>query len=301
MPDEVAERVDRWFATRTLHGVRASEGVRAHRGAPRVGVVLPARDEEATVGSIVHALRDALTTLVPLVGEIVVVDSGSTDATAQAARDAGARVVAADSPPGFDGGKGAALRTGLATLTSEIGVFLDADVPDFDPGFVTGLVGPLLADPSLVLTKAFYDRPAAAGGGGRVTELVARPAIAEFAPELAGFVQPLAGECAFRRDALLDDPVASGYAVDLALLWQTVRRHGLDAVAQVDLGRREHRHQDLPALGRMAVQVRDALRLAAGDADAVVTERLVPRRDPDGETRLEPERIETRWLPPVGR
>lgn len=301
----------RWFETHTFHAAGQAADLTVTRGKPRVGVVLPARNEEATVGAIVTAIRSLLMDLVPVVHDVVVVDSASTDQTAEAARAAGARVVPADPGTGddldgddfdggdFDGGKGAALRSGTAALDTELVVFLDADVPDFDPAFVTGLVAPLLRDRSLVLAKAFYDRPTRGGGGGRVTELTARPEISARAPELAGFVQPLAGECAFVREAMLDQPFASGYAVDLAMLLQTVRRHGLGAVAQVDLGHREHEHQGLEALGRMAVEVRAAFDLVLDGHERVVTERLVPRRDATGRVELVAERIESRLLPPI--
>ncbi|WP_162239948.1 glucosyl-3-phosphoglycerate synthase [Aeromicrobium sp. Leaf289] len=290
-----------WFATHT-HAASAPLGdlVAAKRGR-RVGVVLPARDEATTIGEIVRRVRTAWCDLVPLVDEVVVVDSRSSDDTAAAAREAGAVVVTAEDPdPAFDGGKGSAMRTGMAHLTSDVGVFLDADVRGFDPAFVARLVGPLLTDPSLVLVKAFYDRPTHDGGGGRVTELAARPEITRRAPELAGFVQPLAGECAFVLDAFVDLPVVSGYGVDVGMLLQAVRKHGLDATAQADLGRREHDHQGLRALGRMALQVRAAFDLVLDDRDVVVDERWVPGRDADGAATLVAERVETRLLPPPG-
>jgi glucosyl-3-phosphoglycerate synthase len=290
-----------WFRSNT-HAASAPLGdlVAAKRGR-RVGVILPARDEAATIGEIVRRIRTAWCDLVPLVDEIVVVDSRSVDGTADAAREAGAVVVSTEDPdPTFDGGKGSALRTGMAHLTSDVGVFLDADVRGFDPAFVARLVAPLLADPALVLVKAFYDRPTHDGGGGRVTELVARPEIARRAPELGGFVQPLAGECAFVREAFVDLPVVSGYGVDVGMLLQAVRKHGLDATAQADLGRREHDHQDLHALGRMALQVRAAFDLVLEDRGVVVDERWVSGRGADGAATLGAERVETRLLPPPG-
>jgi glucosyl-3-phosphoglycerate synthase len=293
--------LDPWFERRTLSDAPPLGDLVAAKRGRRVGVVLPARDEAGTIGEIVRRVRTALCELVPLVDEILVVDSRSGDDTAEQARAAGARVVPVeDVDPGFDGGKGAAMRTGMAHLTADVGVFLDADVRGFDPAFVARLVGPLLLDPSLVLVKAFYDRPTTDGGGGRVTELVARPEIARRAPELAGFVQPLAGECAFVRDAFVDLPVVSGYGVEVGMLLHAVRKHGLDATAQADLGRREHAHQGLRALGRMALQVRAAFDLVLDDRDVVVDERWVPGRDGEGRATLQPETVETRLLPPPG-
>lgn len=272
----------------------------------RVSVVLPARDEAPTVGAIIRAVDTELRRT-GLVHEILVVDSRSRDETAAVAREAGATVVPVDdAADGGDTGKGGALRTGIAHMSGDVGVFLDADVRDFGTDFVRGLLTPLLRDPGLVMVKAFYDRPwnvgpetpSGATGGGRVTELVARPLIARRAPELAGFVQPLSGECAFVRDAVAAQPVASGYGVDVAMLLQTVRAHGLDAVAQADLGRRLHRHQDLHALGRMALQVAAAFDLVLDDREVVETVRTMLGRDEAGTTALRTETVTTRLLPP---
>ncbi|KQY60388.1 hypothetical protein ASD11_13135 [Aeromicrobium sp. Root495] len=302
-----------WFERRTLGaGSPDPAALAAAKAGRRVSVVLPARDEAATVGTIVSAVRSGLVDQHGLVDEVIVVDSRSTDDTARVARAAGARVVpSADVVPGLDGGKGAALRTGIEEMDGDLGVFLDADVREFGVAFVLGLLAPLLTDPDLVLVKGFYDRPwdvpgdearSRPAGGGRVTELVARPLIARHAPELAGFVQPLAGEVAFVRAAVLDLPVVSGYGVDIAMLLQTARRHGLDALAQADLGRRLHHHQDLDALGRMALQVRAAFELVAPDGpDVVVDERTRTGRGADGQVVLETESVTTRLLPPPGR
>ncbi len=291
----------RWFETRTFDASSPLGDLVDAKAGRRVTVILPARDEAATIGAIVQRVRTALCDLVPLVDEVLGVDSRSGDATAQVARDAGASVITVTDPdPAFDGGKGAAMRTGIARMQGDVGVFLDADVTGFDPAFVARLVGPLLRDPSLVLVKAFYDRPTHDGGGGRVTELAARPEIARRAPELGGFVQPLAGECAFVRDAFVDLPVVSGYGVDVGMLLHAVHKHGLDATAQADLGRREHQHQGLTALGRMALQVRAAFDLVLEGRDVVVDERWVPTRRADGTPDLVAERVETRLLPPPG-
>lgn len=313
MPETSGPDLSTWFDRRTFGAcVPDPAELVAAKAGRRISVVLPARNEAATVGTIVSTVRAGLLEQHGLVDEVIVVDSRSDDGTARAAEEAGARVVPTlDVDPGFDGGKGAALRTGLDAMSGDIGVFLDADVREFGVEFVLGLLTPLLADASLVLVKGFYDRPwdvpgddarSRPAGGGRVTELVARPLIARHAPELAAFVQPLAGEVAFVRDAVVDLPVVSGYGVDIAMLLQTVRKHGLDAMAQADLGRRLHHHQDLDALGRMALQVRAAFELCApGAPDAVVDERTRTRRGPDGHVVLEAESVVTRLLPPPGR
>src|SRR5690242_6980487 len=234
------------------------------KGQTTVSVVIPARDEEATVGAIVVAIRDALIQAVPLVDEIIVVDSRSADGTAAAARAAGALVVSQDDitrglPPMH--GKGDAMWAGLAAAAGDVVAFIDADVDPFDPRFVTGLLGPLLTDPAISFVKGFYHRPLRSGGysepdgGGRVTELLARPLLNLFWPDLAGFVQPLAGEAAGRREVLARVPFVSGYGVEIAMLIDLLSLGGLDALAQVDLGERTHRNQSNEALGQMAAQI----------------------------------------------
>ncbi|GAA3430192.1 glucosyl-3-phosphoglycerate synthase [Streptosporangium sandarakinum] len=230
------------------------------KGDATVSVVLPARDEAETVGGIVAAIRRDLMEAVPLVDELVVVDSRSVDDTAARAARAGARVVAQDEVlPDLKplDGKGEALWKSLAATSGDLLVFVDADLREFRTSFVTGLLGPLLADPGVVYVKGCYDRPLrdVQGGGGRVTELVARPLLNLHWPMLAGFVQPLAGEYAGRRSALERVPFVTGYGVELALLVDLLELAGLDALAQVDLGRRVHSHQSTEALGGMAAQI----------------------------------------------
>lgn len=240
------------------------DGLLAAKGTTRISVVLPARDEEATVGQIVAAIRRDLVEAAPLVDEIVVIDSRSTDRTAEVAAAAGADVVAQDAvlahlPP--MSGKGEALWKSLAATTGDLLVFVDADLRNFTPRFVTGLLGPLLADPSVGYVKGCYDRPLmtgggpVSGGGGRVTELVARPLINLHWPALAGVMQPLGGEYAGRRELLERLPFVTGYGVELGLLLDVYQAAGLDAIAQVDLGDRVHSHQSTAALGRMAGQI----------------------------------------------
>ena len=188
-------------------------------------------------------------------------------------------------------GKGEALWRSLAATTGDIVVFVDADLLAFHSDYVTGLIGPLLTDPSVHFVKAMYDRPLAdgavvhAGGGGRVTELVARPLLNLHWPQLAGFVQPLAGEYAARRHLLERLPFATGYGVEIGLLIDALNTAGLDAMAQVDLGERRHRHHDDLRLGRMAAEIWQTalarlhhdgdLQTVRTDTDAVRA-RLVP-------------------------
>ncbi|MGY1698707.1 glucosyl-3-phosphoglycerate synthase [Geodermatophilus sp. SYSU D00766] len=238
------------------------------RGGHRVSVVLPARDEAATVGGLVADLVARWVRAVPLVDEVLVVDSDSTDRTAEVARAAGAEVVAAaDVLPahGSRPGKGEALWKALAATDGDLVVFLDADLLGDVAHYVPGLLAPLLTDPQVGYVKGCYTRPlevdgrSTPAGGGRVTELTARPLLNALWPELAGFVQPLGGEYAGRRAALEQVPFLSGYGVEVGLLVDLLGLLGLGGLAQVDLGVRRHTSQDQEALGRMAGQVVSAV------------------------------------------
>jgi glucosyl-3-phosphoglycerate synthase len=233
----------------------------------RISVVLPARDEAATVAAIV---RTVLST-VPLVDEVVVIDDHSSDATAAVARAAGATVVsAADVLPEYgDGfGKGEAMWKSLSVVDGDLIVFCDADVRNFATHFVTGLLGPLLTRDDIGFVKGFYDRPldGKPGEGGRVTELVAKPLLALLFPHLAGVAQPLAGECAARRDVLERVPFVSGYGVELGLLLDVADRFGIGAMAQTDLGVRIHRNRSLAELAPQAAAILQTA-LARDDVD----------------------------------
>ncbi|MFH8711876.1 glucosyl-3-phosphoglycerate synthase [Streptomyces zaomyceticus] len=267
------EEVERWLDRRSWSVAdRPLERILAAKRNTKVSVVLPALNEEATVGDIVAVIRrELMSEAVPLVDELVVIDSGSTDRTAEVAAAAGARVVARDAIlpriPAVPG-KGEVLWRSLMVTTGDIVCFIDADLRDFSADFVSGIVGPLLTDPDVDFVKAMYDRPFGdtPGQGGRVTELVARPLLNLHWPQLAGFVQPLGGEYAARRSLLERLPFPVGYGVELGLLVDALHTVGLDALAQVDVGVRKHRHQDGLALGRMAAAIyRTAqLRLSRG-------------------------------------
>ncbi len=250
-----------WFERNTHHwDAWALDDLLAAKGGQRVSLVVPARNEAATVGDVVGRVREALVDTVALLDEVVVIDSDSTDDTYAVAADAGAVVHrAAEIRPdlGTLPGKGEAMWKSLFVTTGDLVVFMDADLLDWDTHFVPGLLGPLLTRPEVSLVKGFYERPGAEGPfeGGRVTELVARPLVALLFPPLAGLVQPLAGEWAVRRELFASLSVPTGYAVELAALIDTWRAHGMDAIAQVDLGRRAHRHQALRDLGAMATQI----------------------------------------------
>jgi glucosyl-3-phosphoglycerate synthase len=247
-----------WFADRTWQGSAWTvPELLLAKGSRTVSVVLPALNEEPTVGAVVASVRPLVGSLVD---ELLVIDSGSTDHTIEVARAAGARVVRrtdvlADLEP--LPGKGEVLWRSLAATTGDLLVFIDSDLVDPDPEFVPALLGPLLCQPGVQLVKAFYRRPfgGAGSGGGRVTELMARPLLSALRPELSGVIQPLAGEYAGTRALLESVPFAAGYGVEIGLLLDAHAALGLAGIAQVNLGVREHRNRPLTELGLMARQI----------------------------------------------
>jgi glucosyl-3-phosphoglycerate synthase len=253
------------------HGAFPASSLIPLKGDSVVSVCLPARNEQETVGPIVEVIRAELVDRVPLVDEILVVDDHSDDATADVAAAAGAKVVHAETvlPEYGEGhGKGEALWKSLFASQGDLVVWCDADLRQFDPGFVPGLLGPLLTHLDVHFVKGFYRRPLTEEGvgGGRVTELAARPILSLLFPELTGVVQPLAGEYAGRRAVLEQLPFVQGYGVELGLLIDVAARFGLDALAQTDLGTRLHRNRPLDDLSPQAMAVlQTALRRARPD------------------------------------
>ena len=256
------------------------------KGGLTVSVCLPARNEASTLGLILDIITSELMsgpsvmagpgvmapTGAALVDELLVLDDGSTDATAAVASAHGATVVTVDEVlvgMGPGQGKGNVLWRSLAAATGDLIVWCDADVTSFRSDYVTGLLAPLLENPTIGFVKGFYDRPTAASGhgGGRVTELVARPLLSRFFPGLASLRQPLAGEMAGRRSVLEAVPFVQGYGVETGLLIDISRRFGIDSLVQVDLGVRRHRHQPLDALAVQATEVLQVVLDRAGLAD----------------------------------
>jgi glucosyl-3-phosphoglycerate synthase len=240
-------------------------------------VVLPALNEEATVGAIVAAIFPLTVGADPLLDELLVVDSGSSDATRRVAATAGARVVGREEVLAdieLAPGKGEVLWRSLAATSGDVIAFLDSDLVGFDPGFVPALLGPLLCEPGVALVKGFYRRPLRVEstehdtGGGRVTELLVRPLLAALRPELSGVVQPLGGEYAATRELLESVSFAAGYGVEIGLLLDAHASLGLDALAQVNLGVRKHRNRSLLQLGVMARQILTAALHRCGLPDA---------------------------------
>ncbi len=281
------------FSARRLAAAKAGLGL-------TTSLCIPARDEERTIGAIVASARRHLVEAVPLLDEILVLDDGSTDGTAAVAREAGARVlcgagVLPEAGPGS--GKGDAIWKSLAASRGDLVCWVDGDISDFGSRFVVGLLGPLLTDPGVAFVKGFYHRPGggSATGGGRVTELAARPLLSLLFPALAAVVQPLAGEYAGRRPLLESLPVTQGWGVDLALVLDVAATAGLPALAQVDLGTRRHRHRPLEELAPQAMAVMVAALRRSGVAEADVV-RLVRFDGTHG--RLEVT-VETSERPPL--
>lgn len=233
----------------------------------RISVVLPALNEAGTIGAICQEIRASLMTTPTVVDELIVLDSGSSDATAAIARDAGAVVHRADELTDFGPvlGKGDCLWRSLTVTSGDVVVWLDSDTRNFTHRFVTDLVIALLEDDAIVMSKAFYDRPlvteqdVSATGGARVTELVARPLLQLFYPELRRMIQPLSGEYAGYTEIFKTTPFLTGYGVEVGILIDIAERFGVERIAQVDLGVRIHRNRSVVDLGAAASQVMAAL------------------------------------------
>jgi len=264
--------VDKWFAENTFEADEFSALAPLLRRKQELGVsislALPALNEEKTVGHVIRTIRDALMTRVPLLDEIVLLDSNSTDRTREIAESLGVPIhIHQDVLPRYGGrpGKGEALWKSLYCTRGDIVIWLDTDIVNIHPRFVYGLIGPLLMQPELAFVKGFYRRPLRVGnklqaaGGGRVTELTARPLLNLFYPELSGLVQPLSGEYGGRRSALEQLPFFSGYGVEIGLLIDIFERFGLHAIAQVNLQERVHHNQPLEALSKMSFAIIQAV------------------------------------------
>jgi glucosyl-3-phosphoglycerate synthase len=260
--------VDKWFAENTFHAdefsnLRELVQLKKEQGLT-ISLALPALNEEETVGKVIRTMKKELVRRFPLLDEIVLIDSNSTDRTREIAKKEGAPVyIHQQLLPDLDprDGKGEALWKSLLVTTGDIIVWIDTDIVNIHPRFVYGIIGPLLINPQVQLVKGFYRRPLRvgqkmqAGGGGRVTELTARPLLNLFYPELSGVVQPLSGEYAGRRGALERATFYSGYGVETGLLIDIYEKFGLHSIAQVDLLERIHHNQHLEALSKMSFAI----------------------------------------------
>lgn len=260
--------VDKWFAENTYHAAEFDDlehlrGLKKKQGVT-ISVALPALNEQKTVGNVLRTIQHSLVEQTRLVDEIVLVDSGSGDRTREIAARMGIPVhIHQEILPNYGArdGKGEALWKSLLVTKGDIVLWVDTDILNINPRFVYGLIGPLLSNPELQFVKGFYRRPmrvgnrTQAGGGGRVTELTARPLLNLFFPELSGVVQPLSGEYGGRRSALETLPFFSGYGVETGLLIDVFEKYGLSAIGQVDLLERIHHNQPLEALSLMSFAI----------------------------------------------
>jgi len=246
-----------------------------------VSVCIPCRDEAATIGPLVSVIRRELMGSNNIVDELIVLDDRSTDDTARVAAHAGARVVSIDdvhATHGWGHGKGNALWATLLVSHGDFIVWCDGDVTSFEPDWVVKLLSPMLDDESVALVKALYHRPTRYGGGGRTTELVARPLMSMYFPELTGLAQPLSGEYAGRRDVLERLVFQQGWGVEIAMLIDICRLYGPEAIAQVDLGTREHRNRSLQSLSVQAAEVMATMLSRAGIEPPVGEDEMTLRR-----------------------
>lgn len=230
----------------------------AAKGDRTISVCLPCRDEAATVGPLISVIRSELIVKTGLVDELIVLDDRSTDDTARVATHAGARVVSIEdihAEHGEGHGKGNALWATLLVSHGDFVVWCDGDVTSFEPDWVSKLLLPMLDDDTVGMVKALYHRPTKYGGGGRTTELVARPLMSRYFPQLTGLAQPLSGEYAGRRTILEQLDFVQGWGVEMGLLIDIVDRFGPESIAQVDLGHRLHRHRSLQSLSVQAAEV----------------------------------------------
>lgn len=256
----------------------------AAKAGQTVSMCLPCKNEAETIGAVVHMVRSMLVDDTGLIDELIVLDDNSTDDTAAIAAANGATVVSINSVNAVYGegrGKGNALWATLAVSTGDFIVWCDGDVTSVEPSWVLRLLMPLLTSNDVVLVKASYHRPTDLGGGGRTTELVARPLLSLFLPELTGLHQPLSGEFAGRRTVMEQIPFVQGWGVEIAMLADVAERFGASSIAQVDVGERHHRHQTLDRLGVQAAEVIATLLTRVGADKAFAHDHLALLR-PNG-------------------
>jgi len=242
-----------------------------------VSVCIPCKNEAATIGTLVEMMRSELVDTNGLVDELIVLDDNSVDETAAIAAAHGATVVSVNTVNAVYGegrGKGNALWATLAASTGDFIVWCDGDVTTVEPSWVVGLLMPLLTTNDVSLVKASYHRPTEHGGGGRTTELVARPLLSLFLPDLTGLHQPLSGEFAARRTTVEQIPFVQGWGVEIAMLADVAERFGPEVIAQVDVGERHHRHQTLDSLGVQAAEVIATLLSRVGADKAFASDQL---------------------------
>jgi len=316
--EKIKEIVDEWLEKNTFSHTDYSNigNLVDQKEQRKISVVFPTLNEEETIGNVVHTIKSELCDKYDLVDEILVVDSGSTNNTKQEAVNAGAKFFLSEDhlkEQGIHRGKGENLWTSLYVSEGDIIIWIDADIKNINSRFAYGLIGPLLEHDYIKYSKAFYERPIevtqdskkilAKTGGGRVTELNAKPLISGFFPMLSGFIQPLSGEYGGKREVLETVPFYNGYAVEMGLLIDIWDKYGLDAMAQVDLERREHRNQKLPALKKMSYGIMKAVLEKAEEAGKIVNNMgfngLFSPVNNLGTFSLDEEKIENVERPPM--
>ncbi|MEM8856737.1 MAG: glucosyl-3-phosphoglycerate synthase [Chloroflexota bacterium] len=309
-------KVDRWFAEKTFHAdefKNIEQLVRLKQEQNlTLSVALPTLNEAETIGNILQQIQELLIQKYPLIDELVVIDSNSTDETPDIVKSFGVPLYVHQdllSRYGERCGKGEALWKSLYVTSGDIVLWCDTDIKNFDPRFIYGLAGPLLQDPSIQFVKGFYQRPLKVNGklqsgGGRVTELTARPLLNMFYPELGGIIQPLAGEYGGRRELLESVTFTSGYGVETSLLIDALENVGLDGLAQVDLIKRVHHNQTLESLGKMAFAVSQTVFQRLEQKDDVnsfdqISKVLRRLRQNENGTQLEFEPLAEQARPPM--
>jgi glucosyl-3-phosphoglycerate synthase len=258
-------KIESWLDTNTFHYSEFWDILALIREKEKKGLTvslcIPTLNEEKTIGKEIVIFRSELMERYPLVDEIAVIDSGSTDQTREVAASFGADVyLASDILPeeGDKRGKGENLWKAIHQLRGDIICYVDADIKNIHPRFAYGLIAPLIYNDTMQYVKAFYDRPLAfshgirPSGGGRVTEILVRPLFSLFFPELTALIQPLSGEYAVRREVLEKIPFPIGYGVETSHILDVYNEYGLDAFGQTDLDQRVHRNQTTLALGKMS-------------------------------------------------
>ena len=309
--------VDKWFAENTFHAHEFEDIAQLVKLKEQQGLTislgLPTLNEQATIGSVIKTMRKRFMHDYPLLDEIVVIDSNSSDNTVEIATALGVPVVKHPdvlTQYGVWSGKGEALWNSLYILRGDLIAWIDTDIVNIHPRFVYGILGPLIREPRLMYVKGFYQRPLRLGrklqarGGGRVTELCARPLLNLFYPELSGFVQPLAGEYAGRRTVLEQVPFFVGYGVETGLLIDLWSRFGLAAMGQVDLEERVHRNQSLHALSKMAFEITQVVMQRVGEAHGIELVEQINRsmkliRYENADFDLQVADIQIRERPPI--
>jgi len=268
---DIAAHISSWLSSHTFHHSQFADVRKLVEAKQKqrltVSLCIPTLNEEKTIGKEIVVFKGELMERHPILDEIAVIDSGSTDKTREVAAEFGADVYLSSAilpELGEKRGKGENLWKAIHQLKGDVIVYIDADITNIHPRFVYGLLGPLLIRPEIQYVKAFYDRPLVVApgvrtaGGGRVTEILVRPLFSLFFPELTALIQPLSGEYAVRRTLLETLPFPIGYGVETSHLIDIYHRWGLDAIAQTDLDQRVHRNQPTVDLGRMAFGIQRA-------------------------------------------